>query len=283
MEYNIYPDSFNYERDLKRNEQIAQVKEISEKRKEEIREKCKEENRSFPNNFYWDSVAVGIIAGLVVCFATGQTARCLVYFALILGLSFLIGRYVEKNIALPQRRQNINEMNQKIEKEERIAGLQIKDLCEIAERDKEAYKDEFEKCVNDISVNYVESLLVKEIVDWMTQGICRQIDAADRRKHIQLIEESFNFKVYKDKIMCDIGLYDFEIKRCSNLNNIFEQVALARVIATAIRLNLVMAYPRDISGTSVDIKTMYSYAEECMQTTIIYMAQNGKYEIAKNW
>ena len=283
MEYNIYPDSFNYERDLKRNEQIAQVKEISEKRKEAIKEKCREENRSFPNNFFMNSISVGGIAGLVVCFAQSHTALCLVYFALIVGLSFLIGNYVEKNISLPQRRQNINEMNQEIEKEERIAGLQIKELCEMAEREKEVYKDEFEKRVNDISVNYVESVLVKEIVDWMTEGICRQIDAADRRKHIQLIEVPFNFKVYKDKIKCDIGLYDFEIKRCSNLNNIFEQVALARAIATAIRLNLVMRYPKDISGTSVDIKIVYSYEEECMRTTIIYMAQNGGYEIAKNW
>ena len=72
MEYNIYPDSFNYERDLERNEQIAQVKEISEKRKEEIREKCKEENRSFPNNFYGDSVAVGISQDLLFASQQGK-------------------------------------------------------------------------------------------------------------------------------------------------------------------------------------------------------------------
>lgn len=89
--------------------------------------------------------------------------------------------------------------------------------------------------------------------------------------------------MYTNKITCNLGTYDFEIKRCSNLTSPIEQTALARAIASAIQLNIVMKYPQDESGTSISIYIDYNYSTECPTTTVTYVAPNGNYRAVEKW
>ena len=134
-----------------------------------------------------------------------------------------------------------------------------------------------------MSVRYSESKLATEVIDWMSKGFSKTIDASDRRSHIEKINVPFSFKVYPDKISCPLGTYDFEIKRCANLNSPLEQTALARAIASSIQLNITMKYPKDASGTDFVLDIAYAYSENYVSISIIYTAPNGNYKPVKQW
>ena len=152
-----------------------------------------------------------------------------------------------------------------------------------AAKEKQEYLSQFELEAQRISVQLAESQLAKKVIEWMTDGFCRTIDAADRRKHIEQVSVPFQFEVYTNKITCNLGTFDFEIERCENLNGPLEQTALARAIASSIQLNIVMKYPKDASGTDIQIKIDYQYSDKCPKTTITYVAPNGYYEAVQKW
>ena len=134
-----------------------------------------------------------------------------------------------------------------------------------------------------ISRRYAESALATEVINWMTEGFSRTIDAANRRSYVESISVPFSFNVHTDKIICNLGTYDFRIKRCANLTSPVQQTAIARAIASAIQLNITMKYPRDASGTDFVIDIAYSYTDTNVSVIITYAAPNGNYRPVQNW
>ena len=153
----------------------------------------------------------------------------------------------------------------------------------------------FELEAQNESVRYAESTLAKEVINWMTEGFIKVIDSADRRPHIQEIDIPFIFKVYTDKITCNLGEYDFEINRCRSLETPIEQTSLARAIASSIQLNLIMKYPVDQSGTPVKVNIECEYKQhteykngdtlirEFPEIKMNYIAHNGDYRAVESW
>ena len=152
-----------------------------------------------------------------------------------------------------------------------------------AESDQQNYLAAFEKNAQEMSVKLAESQLAKRVIEWMTDGFCRTIDAADRRKHIEQISVPFRFEVYTNKITCNLGTFDFEIERCRNLSSPLEQTALARAIAAAIQLNITMKYPKDASGTDRTVNYDFSYTDTYPVVTLTYLAPNGNYQVVIDW
>lgn len=145
------------------------------------------------------------------------------------------------------------------------------------------YLTAFEQNAQNMSVQLAESELAKEVIQWMTEGFSKTIDAADRRSHIEQISVPFQFKVFVDKITCNLGTYDFELKRCRNLTSPLEQTALARAIAAAIQVNITMKYPKDASGTDRAVNFEFSYTDTHPVATLTYAAPNGNYQAVRSW
>ncbi|MBQ8636757.1 MAG: hypothetical protein IJ423_02030 [Clostridia bacterium] len=157
------------------------------------------------------------------------------------------------------------------------------------------YVHSFDSLVQEQSVRLAESELAIEVIEWMTDGFSKTIDTVDRRPHIERIDVPFVFSVYTNKITCNLGTYDFEIKRCSELKSPIQQTALAKAIASAIQVNIMMKYPQDISGTDVSINIEYEYKCESVyengetknneypDVKITYVAPNGNYQSVKEW
>ena len=122
------------------------------------------------------------------------------------------------------------------------------------------------------------------MISWMTNGFARTINAADRRAHIQTINVPFRFSVYANRITCNLGEYNFELQRCNNLPNGLAQAALSRAVATAIRLNITMQFPKDPSGTAIvtNISSQYKN-DDSVEATIVYSAPNGFYKPVQSW
>ncbi len=228
---------------------------------------------------------VGFVIGFFTCMSNceAQTfgeAFGPWFWLTVIGLSIggIASGFVNK-----QYDENVHEMEIKISNEEKNSQLSRENILKDAEREFEQYLTLFESTAQSMGVQFAESQLAIEVVEWMTNGFIKTIDAADRRSHIEKINIPFNFNVYADKITCNLGTFDFEIKRCRNLHGPLEQAALSRAIAAAIQLNITMKYPKDISGTDIVTNIGYAYSDDHVSTNVVYTADNGNYEFLRDW
>ena len=178
---------------------------------------------------------------------------------------------------------NEKQLDNKLEEESIKYDGFISEIKEQADTMQKEYLSNFEKAAQNMSVQLAESELAKEVIQWMTEGFSKTIDAADRRSHIEQISVPFQFKVFVDKITCNLGTYDFELKRCRNLTSPLEQTALARAIAAAIQFNIIMKYPKDASGTDRAVNFEFSYTDTHPVATLTYAAPNGNYQAVRSW
>ncbi len=236
---------------------------------------------------------IGIVVGFVACACrcnsldnnTGPLEglfSCLLTWLIVGVACVFIGYLIEQSLKSSYK-ENQSMVASKLNQENESLARTIQTIEANAAKEKQEYLSQFELEAQRISVQLAESQLAKKVIEWMTDGFCRTIDAADRRKHIEQVSVPFQFEVYMNKITCNLGTFDFEIERCENLNGPLEQTALARAIASSIQLNIVMKYPKDASGTDIQIKIEYQYTDKCPKTIITYVAPNGYYETVQKW
>ena len=240
---------------------------------------------------YWQFGAlVGLGAGLYACTTMGITFWMWILCGVI---GVVLGQGILSAICAIEKKHNVG-IDRQIEKK----GQDTKNGIVQAnkERDKavenakkkaaeryNAYLLGFNEEAQKLSVNFAGSSLAEEVVNWMTNGFAHTIDSADRRSHVEKITVPFIYKVYKDKIVCNIGTYDFKVKRCDELKNPLEQTALARAMASMIQLNITMKYPKDASGTNIVTNISQEYFDIYVATTITYTAINGNYKKVQSW
>lgn len=179
--------------------------------------------------------------------------------------------------------ENYNEAKDKIAQEEAELPLRIQEAKREISKKISEYKKEFDEAVMERSIQLAGGELAEEVTEWMVKGFCRTIDGADRRSHIEEINIPFMLHVFQEKISCNLGTYDFELKRCDNLFGPFEQMALARVLASAIQISIKRRYPKDASKTSVEIDIVYSNDSDYATAIITYVAPNGNYKRRRGW
>lgn len=179
--------------------------------------------------------------------------------------------------------ENYYEVKDKIAQEEAKLPLRIQEAKREISKKISEYKKEFDEAVTECSIQLTGSELAAEITEWMVKGFCRTIDGADRRSHMEEIRIPFMLHVFQDKISCNLGIYDFELKRCDNLSGPFEQMALARVLASAIQVSIKRQYPKDASKSPVEIDIAYSNDSDYATAMITYIAPNGNYRGRRGW
>ena len=224
--------------------------------------------------------AIGLVAGAVVLPACGVENEA---FGLIPMIGGAIWGAVLAGRRNAEYERKVREANQLIASEQDRCQKAVQDIRAQAAREIASYEAAFEAEVQRMSVQYAESALAVEVINWMTDGFSRTIDAVDRRSHIETINVPFSFNVYANQITCNLGTYDFEIKRCANLTSPVQHAAIARAIASAVQLNITMKYPRDASGTDFVLNITYEYIYDYVSATITYTASNGNYRPTENW
>lgn len=210
------------------------------------------------------------IESFVSSFITISIIAVVLFFAVLIAIEIINDN--SRNKAIQKKSISKKSVEQEIER------LKIKAQEEYAD-----YSKNFELEAQNQSVRFAESELAKEVIDWMTNGFSNMIKTADRREHITSLNVPFEFKVFKNKITCVLGDYDFNIKRCSYLESPLEQAALARALASAIQLNIVMAFPQDISGTAINVSISHEYSFDSVNMRLYYTAPNGFYQTVKKW
>lgn len=203
-------------------------------------------------------------------------------WAVCIAIGIGVGYVIHSSRESSYKQNNLDISNlqeqERIKSEERIKGFKADAMREYQE-----YLRKFDIQAKNESVKFASSELAEKVIDWMTKGFIVTIKATDRRAHIETIEVPFSFNVYKDRITCNLGEFDFEVERCRNLNTPLEQTALGRAIATAIQLNITMEFPEDPSGSNIVIDIHNNYFKDYVSTNITYTAPNGNYEVVKSW
>ncbi len=314
MQYNQFPYSFKQDLDNRTNQKISSVRQ----KKDDAIYRLNTSNNSTVHNlstsknteepqygqFAGGGFVTGLVIGAFVCFTNGDAIDAKINFsdsigsALMFWLMFgivgaVLGLIVCGLIAVAQNNSNKSIDNQidsarqsteqKIANENQNCEETIKRIRDEASAEYQNYLNGFNAEAQKMSVRFAESPVAVEVIDWMTAGFCRTIDSADRRSHIQQINIPFVFRTYRNRIECNLGTFDFEIKRCDELKTPLEQTALTRAIASAIQLNITIKYPQDTSGTNIVTNIRYDYNEDNVVATIIYTAPNGNYEATRGW
>lgn len=245
------------------------------------------------SKYVYTGTEVGLVSGFFgcvgVCIFTQQcldagegVTACLLTWGLVTIFSAIIGGVVWKVVKTAYEN-NESKLDLRSSQETQKYDQNISNIQNQAARDQRNYLKAFEKNAQNMSVKLAESQLAKRVIEWMTDGFCRTIDAADRRKHIEQINVPFRFEVYTNKITCNLGTFDFEIERCRNLSSPLEQTALARAIAAAIQLNITMKYPKDASGTDRTVNFEFTYTDSYPVVILSYIAPNGNYQAVTDW
>ena len=262
---------------------VRRENERSASRKEEIQKSI------LPSVYVgaWTSnfLAIGFVIGFFVCctmcFKNSSTSGFVTMLAVAIGVMLLgtiiglICKAVQKNSVTNADKETSNESDRCWKA---VQDINTKAECEIAE-----YTAKFESMAQTMSVQYADSELAQEVIDWMSDGFCRTINSVSRASHIEQINVPFVFHVYSDKIDCNLGLYDFNVKRCANLESPLQQAALARAIASAIQLNVTMHFPQDPSGTDFMLNLDYDFSSNYVSARITYIAPNGNYRAVQQW
>lgn len=284
METDVFPGAYNKTMDEIINSKVDEARKKSSSRINSINKS----RTSAPerDKFTWWGFCIGFFGGFIACScvcinnnSAGGGFATWVVVGIICGV---IGYALDKSVKDDYDNNQAN-ADFRVYEEEELLQKEIQNIRNEAQNEKYKYLMEFEKNAKSMSVQFAESELAQEIIEWMTKGFSKTIDAADRRSYREVIEVPFVFDVYDNKITCNLGTFDFELKRCRNLNNPLEQTALAIAIASAIQLNVIMKYPKDSSGTDISIDISYLYTSEYPITTITYVAPNGNYKAVRSW
>lgn len=230
---------------------------------------------------------VGFVIGFFICCNNGDNPDGTIGSTLgtwlictIIGL--VIGAIISSSVSKSYN-ESVNAANCSLEREKEQTVHNKEKIQADAEKEYCDYIAQFEAAAQSMSVQFAESQLAIEVIEWMTQGFAKAIDSTDRRSHVERIDVPFMFQVYSSKITCDLGTFDFVIERCRDLESPLEQTALSRAIASAIQLNITMKYPKDASGTDIVTDIYYRYRTDYVNTTVFYSAANGNYKAVRDW
>lgn len=291
MQTNVFPKIYETQTNERTNEQIEVATNESNNRIKSLNEEKNRVSRHTKDASFLVCLLVGVKYGFFVswvpCFIIagfgleGMASFFVAFLICVIIVTIIFKKMDNANVSANRRRQA--SIIDELAAEESGIEKKVENIKANALREQKEYTSQFEKNAQDMSVQFAESELAKEVIEWMTQGFCKTIDSANRQSHVEEILVPFVFNIYTDKITCNLGTYDFELHRCRNLSSPVEQTALARAIVSAIQLYIIMKYPKDASGTDVTINIDYSYTEEYPITTITYVAPNGNYEAVKGW
>lgn len=294
MQFTMFPEAFKRQLVNQMNLDIQEEKRRSQEKINSINASQRQKSESG----IIGGILIGGLIGFFTCFSLCWYDPL---FSDVLGIDFLgvetgfvsmlfitvigavIGCKIDKK-AKKNDQDEENRVKEEIGREQARCEDVIQQLQSKMQKEYEEYKRKFEQEVQVKSVNLAESGLASQVNEWLAQGFRRSIDAADRREHIETIYVPFVFNVYKNEIVCNIGTFDFQLQRCRFLSDISEQEALARVIASGVRMQITMNYSKDVAGGDFRLDIEYSHSDMgCVVAMITYVAPNGNYTSVRNW
>ncbi|MBQ8658265.1 MAG: MFS transporter [Clostridia bacterium] len=235
----------------------------------------------------------GIVAGFIAGFLGGFI------YGGILGIVLFPLAYPLYRAVIPFKHKKIEIKKQKREKwENKIKSPFLEEIAQH-QRDTEAkiakYKQAFEEEAKKLSEKFANSTATKEIAKLVYDKFLSIIKGAYRDSHIEKISTEHTFTVYEYRVEYDRSgvytvytySYNFNEHRFENLSTSLEKIALAKAIVLKVETMIYETYNKDISGTTYNIESTYTYKKQDKKDTVIatltYTAPNGNYKPVQKW
>lgn len=279
MEFDKFPPVIKSQLEQETKNKLRKETERSNQQLEYIKKSLK----STPNDSMLIWFSIGLVLGAFACISNCDGKTFWDVFGptiLIMVGAELIGAFCSASNN-KKYKNNVEEMKLQLSYEKNRIEVLREDMKRESKEKYLQYVSGFENTAQKMSVEYVDSDLCNEVIEWMTKGFVRSIASTDRSYHIQSVNIPFSYCVFFNKITCNLGTYDFEIKRFKNLESPLEQTALAKAIAVGIQFHITLKYPKDESGTDVITNIKYSYGKDYVQVVIVYSAINGNYRLER--
>lgn len=276
------------EKNRYKSRKIAQEYEAERKNKNNIIRNSNNRDekyleRSLAAEFVFEVFLIGLVVGFFVCcksfMNSGKVGKSLkewlvtALIGLVLGLIGIVLGYFD-------RKRNIKNLENSIDDDKRQLNRETEQLDSEMELEIRNVKKEFEKYCSEfeiqsqkMSFRFEKSQLTVMIVDWMSEGYIRMIQAMNNRANsIDSINIPFNYSVYKNSIICDLGVFDFDSQRCKELESPLEQAALAKAIASGVKNRIVRKFTESDNELIpyVDLSIKYSLISADIVLTYLY-------------
>ncbi len=240
--------------------------------------------------YKFTGASTGFVLALATCIGScsinvnlsGETALSMMFLFTFLG--FLIGALI--GAAVPDSVKADREKIEKLEakKEEDLNKLrnqyqeEIKEIKDANNQRIEQNARKYETSLRAKSAKYALSPVAQEIIEMLLNNFKKQIRASDRRPHVARVEVPFSFTVFPAKVDSSFGSYDFQLKRVEPLNDLDEQAELAMAIASNIRSDIVMTFPKDPSGGEVNpLEMTFEYGGALIHKSTCYVKARMTY------
>ena len=187
MQINQFPHQYESERKNKANNDIYAERNRCSSRQKSIRDGIS----GSADTGAWAGVCgfIGFIIGFFVCCTMcmdGDEDAAFATWLVLSGGGAALGAILAGMINAGHNSSEKN-ANNEIANESSRSERAIQEINAQADQDIANYRAEFESEAQRMSVRYAESALATEVINWMTDGFSRTIDATDRRSHIEKI------------------------------------------------------------------------------------------------
>lgn len=192
----------------------SQLKAEEEKKCAEEKAKCEKvknelESRSLSYPDSWAYRGTGVVlfcfiffpCGMMIEYGLGGGDGMMMLAGLVIGGAIGVGLFALYH----KREDSVYAFNCKITKKQEekdiICQQNIKQIQQETEEKYQQYLKNYEQKAQEKSVDFATSELAQEIIEWITDGFCRTIDAADRRPHVKTIDVPFEISVLADQVL----------------------------------------------------------------------------------
>ena len=237
-------------------------KKSGEMKKKELEE---EKNNTGPAGCC-TAIGIGIVLAVIIWLMSQSFGEGISAGITFLGLSAVIVFFYSQ-LKGEQINRKIRECADETEK--RIQELEKEKEIEIIK-----FKEVHKKKCEERTKYYIQTKGTEKLEKWLCQKFSDQINGIDRRKHIKNLIATYHFTVEKTGIEGMNGRFDFMIERYKTLNDIYDQIGLARALGKKVQYAIQQAYKLDSTGTKTEI--MVSGTDN--HISLQYEAPNGKYE-----
>lgn len=241
-------------------------------------------NRSsphFPRELFVDFLLVGMVVSICIfifnIFYLG-IIKSFVLSVIVMVLFGIVGCCVDV-----RRKKDYDSKSNQIMRDIDSIGKKYEEECQtINEKHKKIrkrYEEEFEKNLQNLTRELVNSNNIKRIASWLEVCFSNNIDFADRSEHIERISATLIFEVFKDYVSCESDRFVFERMGCPLLKNQLEQAAMSKAIALEVQDCMRKKYKRDRTGNVSSITFDSTVSNPLsIKTTLLYEAVNGRYK-----
>lgn len=110
-----------------------------------------------------------------------------------------------------------------------------------------------------------------------------KISSADRGNGIEKIEISFTMRIYAEELFSEQNKYMIMKEMFRPLEGFAEQTALARSVASAVQVEVMMLLASNPSDSQYDISMDETYEGKAAVITLIYRAKNDHFQEMRSW